>query len=110
MKSFVFAFLCLYGALTNAQTQAGKISGYLPYENGTKAILLMQLQGNVAGGCNTTGRFAIDVDAPRFKGTQAAVMAAFHTQADVKVIYSQTCNAFGNAWDIVAVCVGNLPC
>lgn len=110
MKFIIFVVLCLYAALSGAEQQAGKITGYIPYESGGKAILIMQIQGNVSGGCNTTSRFAVDDSAPKFKGTQAAVIAAFHSQADVKVIYSQTCNAYGNAWDIVGVCVGNLPC
>lgn len=110
MKFLIFVVLCLYAALSGAEQQAGKVSGYIASDSGGKALLIMQIQGNVSGGCNTTSRFAVDDGAPKFKGIQAAVMAAYHTQADVTVVYSQTCDAWGNSWDIVGVCVGNLPC
>jgi hypothetical protein len=110
MKKALFATLCLCTTLALAQSQTAKVTGYIPYDNGGRQIFLFQLQGNVSGGCNTSSRFAIDSSALRFKSTQAAVMAAFHTQTDVTVSYSQTCSAWGNSWDIAHVCVGSLPC
>ncbi len=110
MKKTLCAVLCLCATLAVAQSQTAKVTGYIPYENGGREIFLLKLQSNVAGGCNTTARFAIDSTALRFKGTQAAVMAAFHTQTDVTVSYTQTCGAWGNAWDISYVCVGSAAC
>lgn len=109
MKPFLLLILCIVTSVAAAQSQSGKITGYIPYDAGGRQILVFQVEGNVSGGCNTTSRFAVDSNAPKFKGTQTAVMAAFHTQTDVKVLYSQTCTAHTNTWDVVAVCVGPLP-
>jgi hypothetical protein len=110
MKKILFSILCLCATQASAQSQTSSITGYLPYQANGKQIFLFQLQGNVAGACNTTGRFAIDSSSLHFKSVQAAIMAAFHSQSTVTVAYAQTCNTWGNAWDISYVCVGNLPC
>jgi hypothetical protein len=110
MKKVLFATLCICTTLAVAQSQTAKVSGYVPYDSGGRQILIFQLQGNVSGGCNTTARFAIDSTSLRFKSTQAALMAAFHTQSNVTVAYSQTCSAWSNSWDIAHLCVGIVPC
>ena len=84
--------------------------GYLPYEVDGKQLLIFKLQGNVSGGCNTEARFAVDSSSPKFKGTQVAVITAFHTQADVTVTYATACGAWSNSWDAVLVCVGAMSC
>jgi hypothetical protein len=110
MKFVVILVLMLHTAIATAQSQSGKITGYIPYENGQNQVLIFQIQGNVSGGCNTTARFSIDSTSPKFKGTQAAVIAAYHSQADVQVLYAQTCNSWINSWDVRAVCIGSVPC
>lgn len=111
MKRLLLAVLLLFsGFAYGQQQQAAKIKGYIPYEAGGKELLILQLEGNVTGGCNTTGRFAIDSAQLKFKATRAAIMAAFHSQTPITVFYYQTCNSYGNSWDIAWVCVGNLPC
>jgi hypothetical protein len=97
-------------ACAQSYSQAGTLNGYIPFDDGVKQILIFQLAGNAQGGCNTTARFAIDSNAPKFKGTMAAVMAAYHTQTPVTVVYTQTCNSWTNAWDVGHICVGQLPC
>lgn len=110
MKRLLTVTSLLFASVAMAQSQTGKVGGYIPSQAGGKEIFVIQLQGNATGGCNSSGRFAISTDAPMFKNTAAALMAAYHTQADVTVYYSQSCNALGNAWDISYVCVGNVPC
>lgn len=111
MRSIVFAaLLVLASAAVAQQSGAVKVTGYVPYESGANKVLIFQIQGMPSGGCNTTGRLAISSANPKFNGTQAAIMAAYHTQSDVQVSYSQVCNSFYNAWDANFVCVGNMPC
>jgi hypothetical protein len=83
---------------------------YIPYDDGSKQVFIFNFEGNVSGGCNSTARFAIDSTSLKFKGTTAALMVAYQSQTDVTVLYSQTCGAWGNAWDVRAVCVGKIPC
>jgi hypothetical protein len=111
-KTLTMAMLavCVAGASGQTLSQTGKITGYIPYESGGKQIFLFQVQGVAAAGCNSTGRFALDSNALKFKATQAAVMAAFHSQSDVTVLYTQTCAAWSNSYDMSAVCVGTLAC
>ncbi|PUE41087.1 hypothetical protein B9Z49_21190 [Limnohabitans sp. 2KL-51] len=110
MKKHLVAILCCFAAVASAQFQTAKVTGYIPYESGGRQIFIFQLEGNASGGCNTTSRFAVDSNSLKFKGTQAAIMASFHTQTDVTVVYAQTCGAWVNSWDVVAACVGNIPC
>jgi hypothetical protein len=93
MKNAVVASAFLCATMVAAQSQTAKVARYIPFDAGGKQVFILQLQGNVSGGCNTTGRFAIDSSLRRFKSAQAAVMAAFHTQTQVTVSYAQTCNA-----------------
>jgi hypothetical protein len=113
MKKIFLAMFLMLSSFSYGQEQllqTGKITGYIPYEFEGKEVFVLQLEGNVSGGCNTTGRFAIDSSQLKFKATRAAVMAAFHSQTPVTVFYNQTCNSFVNTWDVRWVCVGNLPC
>ncbi len=111
MRSIIFCVLFLAALSALAGTQSGKITGYVPYSNGQKEVLLVKLENidEVERGCNTTARFAMDSDSPKFKATQAAVIAAFHSQTEVKVKYSETCT-YAASWDISFICVGNINC
>ena len=110
MKYFLTLTSVFFSIPSFALSQTGKVTGYIPYEAAGKEVLIVQMQGNAAGGCNSTGRFAIDSSTMKFKGTSAAAIAAFHAQSDVTIIYTQTCNAWGNAWDIQSFCVGAISC
>lgn len=104
----IFMVFCVE---VSAATQAGKIVGYVPYDANGKEMIFFQLQGNVSGGCNTTARFVIDSSSLKFRGTVAAIIAAYHAQADVTVIHQQSCSSWSNSWDAQAICVGNInPC
>ncbi len=100
--------LTSFGA--NALGHTAKISGYIPYEMNGKEVLIFKLENNPSGGCNGTARFAIDSSSLKYKGGVAAIMAAFHAQSQVTVLYTQSCSSFSNAWDVQAICVGNIPC
>ena len=54
--------------------------------------------------------FAIDSKTPKFEGTVAAVMAAYHSKSPVSIEYLSSCNAWGNAADIAFMCVGDINC
>jgi len=113
MKKFValiiFAF-CLVANAENYQSQSAKITGFVPYDFQGKELFFVQIEGNVAGGCNTTGRFVIDSSQPRFKSVRAAIMASFYAQLPIVVAYANTCNTYPNSWDLSYVCVGSIPC
>jgi hypothetical protein len=111
MKKILFVVLLLVCSLAFAQqSQTAKITGYIPYDLDGKELLFVQLEGNRSGGCNVTARYAIDSSQLKFKGTRAALIAAFHTQTPVTIFYNETCNAYSNSWDIAWVCVGTIPC
>jgi hypothetical protein len=93
-----------------AAKQSGTITGFIPYSTGTKEILIFKLKDNISGGCNTTGRFAIDSTSVRYKATLSAVIASYHAQTPIKVEYKQTCNSWGNSADISFICVGDISC
>lgn len=93
-----------------AASQVGEITGYIPYSSGSKTIMIFKLKNNVVNGCNTTGRFAIASTSPRFKATEAAVLAAFHSKTPVRVAYLNSCNAWGNSADVNYICVGDINC
>lgn len=110
MKKIMFLFLLLLSTLALAESQTAKVVGYIPYDANGKQFFFVALQGNVTSGCNSTGRFVIDSSQLRFKGVQAAVMAAYHSGSEITVQYAPTCNTFGNTFDLVYVCVGTIAC
>ncbi|MEJ7804943.1 MAG: hypothetical protein WKG03_03355 [Telluria sp.] len=110
MKKIFACFLLLFSAMACAGTQTAKVVGYIPYDSGGKQFFFLSLQNNVSGGCNTTGRFVIDSNQLKFKGVQAAVMAAFHSGTEINVQYNETCNTYVGSWDLAYVCVGNIAC
>ncbi len=106
----IFAVLMFSALAANADSQSGKIVGFVPYTKGGKEVFLFKFQGNNTGGCNSSGRFAMDSTSLHFKATYAAILAAFNSQSDVFVAYSQSCNAWSNAWDVTYVCTGAINC
>ena len=111
MKKVAFALLVFHVALANAGSQAGRISGFVPYTNFVgREILIFKLENNPSSGCNASGRYAIDSSSPHFKATQAAIIAAFHAQTDVFVVFTESCNTWVNAWDVAYVCTGTINC
>ncbi|MEZ8142133.1 hypothetical protein A1OO_19385 [Enterovibrio norvegicus FF-33] len=109
-KKVSFFLLLLFSSTAIAERQSGQITGYIPYTNDGKKIIIFQITSNVSGGCNTTGRFAVDSLSPIYEGTISAVIAAHHAQSPVTIIYTQSCKAWDNSWDAQGVCVGNIPC
>lgn len=104
-----FAF-CLVANAQNFQSDSVKVTGFVPYDFQGKELFFVQIEGNASGGCNITSRFVIDSTQPRFKSVRAAIMASFYAQVPIRVAYAQTCNTYPNAWDLLYVCVGPIPC
>ena len=90
-----------------ADTFTGRITGYT---SATTPMLFVRLENGPLGGCNTTGRFVMDGNTPKYKATLAAVMAAFHTQTPIKVHYTTTCNTWRYDWDLQFARVGDIQC
>ncbi len=107
---YILLGMALLSFSVSAAYQSGNISGYIPYSNGHKEIIIFKLNNNVAEGCNTTGRFAMDSNSPRYKATLSAIIAAFHSQTKVRVKYTPTCDSWGNSADAELICVGNIDC
>lgn len=110
IKRIMLVSLCLHAFSAHADSQLAKVVGFLPYTAAGKEVLLFKLQANNYGGCNASGRYAIDSSSPHFKATYAAILSSFHAQNDVFVAYSQSCNSWSNAWDVAYVCVGSINC
>jgi len=109
MKKRLLATL-LVGSAVFAETQVGTITGFIPYSSEDEKVLIFKLEGNVEGGCNTTGRFAIGDSSPRYEATLSAVLASYHAQTKVRVRYLPTCEYWANSSDISYICVGNINC
>ena len=112
-KHLSLILFALLPAWAVAGSQSGKIIGYMPYSDGSTGsaeILLIKLDSSVISGCNTTGRLVLSSTSVSFKSSQAAIMAAYHSQSVVKVNYNETCTRWPNSWDANYVCVGNVNC
>ncbi|WP_020413340.1 hypothetical protein [Microbulbifer variabilis] len=110
MKLFAFILGLLITQAVTAEFHTGEITGLIPYQNGTKEVLIIQMEGNPSGGCNTTARFAMDSDKVWFKTAQSVLLAALHAQSQIKVNYTASCNSQSNAWDIQYLCAGKISC
>jgi hypothetical protein len=93
-----------------AERQNAEITGLVPYESGGKKILIFKLKGNIAGGCNTTARFAIDDSKLNFDLMSSTILSSFHSKTPVQVEYNTTCNSWGNAYDARFICLGDINC
>ena len=110
-RYFVLLALAVFATTADAGAQSGKVAGFVPYKNSSGGeMIIFKLEGNVGSGCNVSQRFAIDASSQHFKGTQAAILAAFHAKTELRVVYNETCNVFGNAWDVSYVCAGAINC
>lgn len=111
MKIVIFLLtfiLSSFNAL--AARQVGKITGIIPYESYGKKIVIFKIENNIAQGCNVTGRFAFDESKKNFDLMSSAILSAFHAGTTVQVEYSNSCNAWGNSYDIQYICFGDIPC
>lgn len=111
MKKIVTLIIFAFCLVAKAESyQSAKVIGFIPYDFQGRELFFVQIEGNVSGGCNTTGRFVIDSSQPRFKSVRAAIMASFYAQLPIVAAYTQTCNTYPNSWDLAYVCVGPIPC
>ena len=110
MKKHLAWVLALCATTAGADSLSGKIAGFGAGTYNGRETFVFRLEGTASGGCNSTGRYALDSLAPNYKTTVASIIAAYHAQADVFVNYSQSCNTFPNAWDANYICVGTISC
>ena len=110
MKKYLAAIMVLLAFRATADTQAGKIIGFMPWTSAGKEMFIFKIDNNPVGGCNFTGRFAIDSTSPVYKTTVAVVVAAFHAQSDIVVGYTKSCTAWENSWDVSYFCTGSVSC
>ncbi len=111
MKISIIAFLLLITEACLAGSATGKIVGYIPYSSGNEEIMFIKVE-NITGAasCNTTSRFTMRSNNPRYKATQAAALAAFMAGTTVKAKGLDSCNNWGNSEDLNYVCLGSIPC
>ena len=110
MKLGLFVGAVLFSSISLADWQSGKITGYVNFVSGGREIILIKLENNSAGTCNTTGRYAIDDTSKQFKFFQSMVLSAYATKETININFNQSCNSWGNAWDINFACVGSINC
>ncbi len=110
MKKYGWSLLAILSVSAMADMQVAKIVGFVPFSIAGKEVFIFKLEGNPAGGCNDTGRYAINSDQLHFKATQSSLIAAYHAQTTVTVNYSKSCNIYPNAWDTNYVCTGPINC
>lgn len=53
MKKIIFSFLFLHALAASADAQTGKVTGFVPYTNAGKEVVLFKIAGNNTGGCNS---------------------------------------------------------
>lgn len=97
-------------AMAFAERMTGKVKGYSPYHWSGNKVIIFHMENNPSGGCNTTGRFALSSAHVNYDAFVAAIMAAYHANDTVAVLYNEACNMFPNAYDLYAFCVGEMVC
>lgn len=110
MKIILPIVFILFPMFAFGGSQTSEISGYLPFSNADKEIFIFKLKDNISGGCNATGRFAIDSTSVRFVGMRTALIAAFHAKSKVRVSYDGSCDSWSNTYDATMVCIGEINC
>lgn len=103
---------CLMSASVLAGGAEGRVIGLMPYSTNDGRELFFFKVETVTSllGCNTTRRFSIPSDNPRYKGTFATILAAYHSGMSVKVYGSGTCNNWVDTEDLWFVCFGDAEC
>lgn len=112
MNKFIFLLaLITISSTAIAGNATGKIIGFIPYAQGTEEIFFINVE-NLTGtpSCNNSLRFTMKGSDPKFKATQAAVLAAFMAGTQVIAKGAGTCNNFGNSEDLNYICLGYTPC
>lgn len=90
----------------------GKITGYIPYGVGSDGLLFIKLDSSITGApeCNTTQRFTIKGNNPKYRAILAAVIASQVSGEQVRARGKGTCNNWSNSEDLDYICVGTTPC
>ena len=111
MKYITISLAILFSATSFAGTASGKITGYIPYSTGQNGLFFIKVENAVnTPTCNTTTRFTMRNDNPKYNSTNAAVLAALMAGTTVVVKGNGTCDNFGNSEDLAYICLGSTPC
>lgn len=113
MHKFIIIILLLFSASAFAQSglATGKVIGYIPYSQGVEEMFFINIENlSNTPSCNTTLRLTMKSNNPRYKATQAAVLAALMSGMKVKAKGNGTCNNIGNSEDLRLICLGDTPC
>jgi hypothetical protein len=102
MKYFILMISIVISATAFAGEGNGKITGFIPYANGNKEIILIKVEQHTSSpSCNSTLRFSMREDNLKYQGTKAAALAAFMAGTPVKILGENNCRAWGNAESIM---------
>lgn len=112
MKVSLAILLVLISTNSLAGTATGKVTGYIPYSTGSSEIIFVQVENHVnSPTCNSTSRFTMLSTNPKFKSTNAALLAAFMSGTQIKAMGLDTCKNYSNSEDLNYVCLGGtIPC
>lgn len=111
MKRIVVAFLLSIPFFSFAGTGTGKVIGYIPFSSGSEEVFFIKVENlSNSPDCNNSSRFTMKSSDPKFKATQAAVLAALMSGMEVRATGLGTCNHFSNSEDLQYICLGNIPC
>ena len=110
-KYLILALSLAATSLAWAGSGTGLVTGFVTgISNGTVVFLLStQAQSNTPS-CNTTQRFAMSANDPRYKETVAGVMSAQASGTPVYAVGLGTCTYLTNSEDLSYVCVGGIAC
>ncbi len=104
--------LTLMTAAATAGTGTGIVTGYIPGNPNGVAIFVFSTStvSSPLASCNSTQRFAISSNDPKYRDTVAAILEAHATGTPVTALGTGNCTVLNNAEDLSYVCVGTVPC
>lgn len=111
MKFIGALVLSLFSIASFGGTATGKVVGFIPYSSGSEEMFFIKVENISAPvSCNTTSRFTMKSSNPRFKSTQATVLAALMAGTQVTANGLGSCNSWSNSEDLDYICLGAIPC
>lgn len=111
MNKLLIFGICLFSSIVSAGNATSKITAYIPYSSGNEEMFFIYMSNFTDKvTCNTTSRFTMKSSNPKFKATQAAVLAAYFAKTDVHAKGLGTCSNFSNSEDLNYLCLGISNC
>jgi hypothetical protein len=106
IASGILALCCFLSAPAFASEIIGRVVGIMPLSSGTNELVIFRIENATASGCNTTARYAMSSANPKYKGTFATLLAAYHAGTQVRVWGAGTCATYGDSEDVSFICDG----